>query len=57
VAKQPLRSLMANNAVTEQYLIKDPIIGGAGRTSQLLADHPHNVADDTEKRGRKSDED
>ncbi len=59
VAKQPLLSLMRNNAVTgfrAMLDMKGPIMGDQKRTTQLLAHHPHDIADKTEKRGRKSDE-
>jgi hypothetical protein len=49
---------MMNNAVTgfRPTFNKDPMIGGGGRTTQFFAHHPHNIADETEKRGSKSDE-
>jgi hypothetical protein len=58
VAKQPDRSSIINKAVTGFRLRvnKDQVIRARGRTTQLLADHPHNVADETKERDRKSDE-
>jgi hypothetical protein len=50
---------MRNKAVTGIRAIfnKDPRIGDARRTGQLLAHHPQNIADETAKRSGKSEED
>ena len=60
MAKQPLLSLIRNKAVTSfqsEVNEEDQIIRAGRRTFQFHAYHPRNVADESEERERKRDED